>query len=77
MSEHTDREATLREIAKKKVVYRLAGMDALPVRPNLTYRSTRGELLPMAIYYPPSNAGERVPVVIIPFAYPDRVGAHS
>ena len=63
MSEPTEREAILREIAKKKVVYR--GMEGLPVRPNLTYRSTSGAGLPMAIYYPASPPGRRVPIVIV------------
>jgi len=71
MSEQTERETILREIAKKKVVYRLAGMDALPVRPDLTYRSTSGARLPLAIYYPTPQLGERAPVVIFPFSYPD------
>jgi hypothetical protein len=43
-----DREAVLREIAKKKVRLVLPGMDAVPVRRNLAYR---GDLL-MDIYYP-------------------------
>ena len=42
MNEHTDREAMLREIARKRVVYQLPGMDALRVRRDLTYRSTSG-----------------------------------
>jgi hypothetical protein len=71
MSEETEREAIVREIAQKKVIYRVAGMDALPVRPDLTYRSTSGALLPMAIHYPASQPGQRVPIVIVPFAYPD------
>jgi hypothetical protein len=71
MSEQTEREAILREIAKKKVAYRLPGMDALPVRRNLTYRSTSGSGLLMDVYYPSSQPGPRAPVVLAPLAYPD------
>ena len=52
MNEHTDREAMLREIAKKRVVYQLPGMDALRVRRDLTYRSTSGAGLLMGSLLP-------------------------
>ena len=71
MSEHIEREAILREIAKKKVAYRLPGMDELPVRRNLTYRSTSGSGLLMDVYYPSSQPGPCAPVVLVPLAYPD------
>ena len=69
MSEQQDRDAIIREIAKKRVVYTIPGMDSLPVRRNLSYR---GDLL-MDIYYPaPDTArADGVPVVVIPFGYPD------
>src|SRR5947208_11812117 len=71
MSEQTDREAILREIAKKRVAYRLRGMNALPVPRNLTYQSASGSGLLMDVYYPSSHVGHRVPVVLAPLAYPD------
>jgi hypothetical protein len=71
MNEQTEREAILREIAKKKVVYRLAGMDALPVRRNLTYRTMSGSRVLMDVYYPWAPPGRRAPVVLAPLAYPD------
>lgn len=73
MSEETERDAMLREIAKKQVRYRLAGMDALPVRRNLMYLSTSGSDLPMDVYYPSSQPG-RAPVVLVALAYPDPEG---
>jgi hypothetical protein len=71
MSDQTDREAKLREIAKERMVYTLPGMDGLPVRRDLSYRATSGTLLPFDIYYPATPPGQRVPVVLIPLAYPD------
>ena len=71
MSEPSEREAILREIAKKKVAYRLPGMDALPERRNLTYRSTSGSRLLMDVYSPSSQPGRRAPAVLAPLAYPD------
>jgi len=71
MSDQTDREAQLREVAKKKFVYTLPGMDALEVRRGATYRSTAGNDLTFDIYYPEKPAGARVPVVVIPLGYPD------
>jgi hypothetical protein len=73
MSDQTDREAKLREIAKKKVVYTLPGMDELEVR-DVTYRSTGGSDLAVQIYYPARPAGTRVPVVVVPLGYPDPTG---
>jgi len=70
MSDQMDREAKLREIRKKKVVYTLPGMDALEVR-DLAYRSTNGTDLAMQIYYPARPAGTRAPVVAIAMGFPD------
>ena len=70
MSDQTDREAILREIAKKKVVYTLPGMEALPVRRDISYR---GGLL-MDIYYPALEPGAVAPVVVFPLGYPDPLG---
>jgi hypothetical protein len=71
MSDQTDREAKLREIAKKRVRYTLPGMDALEIRSGLTYRSTGGSDLPLEIYYPARPAGARAPLVAILMGYPD------
>ena len=73
MSEETDREAILREIAKKRVRYQLPGMDALPVRRDLGYRATSGRVLPMEIYYP-RGEHRNIPVVVNAFGYPDPDG---
>ena len=67
MSEQSDREAIIREIAKKKVQYALPGMDALPVRRDLQYHDN----LLMDIYYPAPRSERRVAVVIICMGYPD------
>jgi hypothetical protein len=69
----SDRDAIIREIAKKRVVHRLPGMDTLPVRPDLTYRSTGGSPLPLDIYYP-SATTRPAPVVLAPLGYPDPQG---
>ena len=67
MSESTDRDALIREIAKKRVRYVLPGMDALPVHRDLAYRD---DLL-MDVYCPPAQVQRPVPVVVIPIGYPD------
>jgi len=71
MSDQADREAKLRAIAKKKVVYTLPGMEALEVRRDIAYRSTAGGELLMDVYYPTAAAGSGAPVVVCPLAYPD------
>jgi dienelactone hydrolase len=69
-----DREAILREIAKKRVAYRLPGMDALPARRTLAYRSASGSQLALHVYHPVSEPGARAPVVVVPLGYPDLQG---
>jgi len=71
MSDQTDREAKLREMAKKSVRCEIAGMDAVEIRSGLTYRSTGGRDLALDIYYPARQAGAPAPVVVIPLGYPD------
>jgi len=71
MSEQSERDAIIREIAKKRVVYRLPEIDALPVPRDVTYRSTSGKVLPMQVQHPSSSSSGRVPVVLAPLAYPD------
>lgn len=70
MREQTDRDAILRETAKKTVVYRLPGMDTLPPRRDITYESSRGSRLPMALYTPAATAAD-APVVLMPLAFLD------
>jgi len=71
MSEQADREAMLREIAKKRVVYQLPGMEVLRVGRDLTYRSTSGTELLLDVYYPSASPSQHVPTVLLPMAYPD------
>jgi hypothetical protein len=53
MGDHDkEREATLQEIARKKVLYELPGMDAVRVRRDIGYRTTAASGLLMDIYYP-------------------------
>ena len=71
MSDQADREVALREIAKKRVVYTRPGMDALPVRRDVTFRSTSGVSLLMDVYYPSLSVDRPLPVVLLATAYPD------
>ncbi len=70
MADTADREAILREIAKKRVVYALPGMDDVRVHSG-TY-DTGYEHLAMDIYAPAS--GGPAPVVILAFGYADPPG---
>lgn len=70
----TDREAQVREMAKKLVVFSLPGMADVTVRRDLTYQEGDG---PLALdLYEPLNptADERPPVVVIVMGYPDPTG---
>ena len=71
MNEQTDREAMVREIAKKRVVYQLPGMEVLRVRRDLAYRSTSGAELLLDVYYPSASPSQHAPTVLLPMAYPD------
>jgi hypothetical protein len=71
MSEQSEREAVLREIAKKKVVYTLPGMEGLPVRRDLAFRSSSGAELLMDVYYPSLAPEQPLPLVVMPMAYAD------
>jgi dienelactone hydrolase len=70
MGEQTDREAMLREMAKKNVVYQMPGMDVLRVRRDLTFRSTSGAGLLMDVYYPSVTPSPPLPTMLLPVAYP-------
>jgi hypothetical protein len=70
-----EREAKIRELAVKKVVYHLPDMERCPVRRDEAYRSTNDGPLMMDIYSPQSRKnGERVPLVVIALGYPDPKG---
>jgi hypothetical protein len=58
------------EIARKKLVYRAAGMDAVRIRRDVVYAVGKNGDLTMDLYYPEHNAG-RVPAVILVAGYPD------
>jgi dienelactone hydrolase len=73
MSGSNERDAALREIAKKRVKYQLTGMETLHVRRDLVFRSASGAELPIDVYYP-SLSSQPVPLVIMPLAYPDPRG---
>jgi len=74
MSQDNEREAMLREIAKKQVVYALPEMDAVIVHRDVTFQSRRGTHLPMDVYYPPFHGQALHPVVLMTTAYPDTSG---
>lgn len=70
-----EREAKFRELAVKKVVYRLPDMERAPVRRDEAYRMTDEGPLVMDIYSPQDmKNGERVPVVVIALGFPDPKG---
>ena len=61
----------------QRVVYRLEGMEAVPVQRNVEYRLCEAGALAMDIYHPfPSASGTNVPVVLLVTGYPD-VGVSS
>ena len=64
--------AKLAEVARKQVVYRIPGMDDVPVRREIAYKTSEGGPLLIDIYYPPATTpGTRVPLVVIVLGYPD------
>jgi dienelactone hydrolase len=68
MSQHQQRA----DITKRPVVYRLPGMEAVPVRRDLPYATTAGGELTMDLYSArAAGEGARPPVVIIVAGYPD------
>jgi len=71
----TDREAQIREMAKKLVVYRLDGMDTVTVRRDLPYQDAAEGPLVFDLYQPPeTEPGTRPAVVVIVMGYPDPTG---
>jgi hypothetical protein len=71
----SDRDAQIQELAKKRVLYRIPGMEAAMVRRDETYRTAGDGALSMDLYYPAETTnGERLPVVVIVMGYPDPHG---
>jgi len=62
-------EHEVHPMAKKEVVYRAPGMEAVTVRLDLEFRRGNGEVLAMDVYLPPG--AERAPAVVIVAGYPD------
>lgn len=59
------------EIAMKKVVYEIAGADAVTLRRDVPYRDTAAGPLGMDLYYPPhATSGVRLPAVIFAIGFP-------
>lgn len=59
-------------ISKKRVVYTIAGVDAVRIRRDQEYRATAAGPLTMDLYYPPdSTDGARMPAVIFVTGFPD------
>lgn len=70
-----EREAKIRELAVKKVVYQLPDMERASVRRDEAYRMTDEGPLMMDVYSPQNmKNGERVPVVVVVLGYPDPKG---
>jgi hypothetical protein len=60
------------EISKRRVVYRIPGMDSVKVRRDAEYRATDAGVLTMDIYYPDdSKSGARIPAVVVVAGFPD------
>lgn len=63
------------EMTTKRIVYRLPGMESVPVRRDVVYRTTNGERLTLDVYTPKdAMAGARLPAVVFVIGYSD-VGA--
>jgi len=60
------------EIAAKKVVYEIAGADAVAVRRDVGYHDSAAGRLGMDLYYPPTaTAADRLPAVVFAIGYSD------
>jgi len=68
-----NQENQLSELAKKRVVYELPGIDAVRIRRNVPYSTTEADTLKMDIYCPPESKNTSLqPAVIFVLGYPDR-----
>jgi dienelactone hydrolase len=73
----SDRDEQIQEMAKKRLVYRVPGMEAAAVRRDETYLSTSDGAAMMDLYYPAEpKTSERPPVVVIVMGYPDPTGRY-
>jgi dienelactone hydrolase len=63
-------EAEPNGMTKKRVVYRLPGMDAVTVRQDVEYRQAETGALTMDLYYPSESAAPP-PAVLFVTGYPD------
>ena len=60
------------EIAKKEVVFRVAGMESAAVRRDVEFRAADGGALAMDLYLPSdARPGTRLPAVVLVVGYPD------
>jgi hypothetical protein len=60
------------DVAKKGLVYRAPGVDAVTVRRDVEYHATEAGALTMDVYYPPGAAGAApLPAVVFVFGYSD------
>jgi hypothetical protein len=60
------------DIAKKAVVYRTGGMDAVNIRHDVPYRTTDAGVLTMDVYSPPdAQEGARTPAVVFAIGFSD------
>lgn len=67
-----ENRAKLAEVARKLAVYRIPGMDDVPVRREIAYKTAEGGALLTDIYYPPgATPGRSVPLVVIVLGFPD------
>ncbi|HYV03054.1 MAG TPA: hypothetical protein VFB82_00610 [Blastocatellia bacterium] len=65
-------EAASTDITKKRVVYRIPGMDSVKVRRDIEYRTTEAAPLTMDVYYPFDwKEGEQLPAVVFVAGYSD------
>jgi len=65
-------EAPQDDVSKKRVVYRMPGVDAVTVRRDVEYGGTEAGALTMDVYYPPDlESGARLPAVVFVTGYPD------
>lgn len=62
---------TAEEVAKKRVVYELHGVDAVVLRQDIEFRAADGAALAMDLYHPVEAAHDAVPAVVVVAGYPD------
>jgi hypothetical protein len=62
----------LAQIARKRLVYQIPGMEAATVRRDVEYRRTDGRPLTFDLYRPPdARSGSRLPAVVLVSGYSD------